>query len=154
MRIWQWEKKGRVGARATSRVTHIAFLCFTSDHNRGELQDLLSERGIQVFCGEPLHFCSLQASRSVHLRLRHQPVLHRHCQSVGGTHASSLPWRVQTRLLHHQLLSGLHHRLRVSGAREQSSRGQVWQWMTDDITNRWDTVLANVQKCLCSWKML
>lgn len=93
------------------------------DHHRGELQDLLSERGIQVFCREPLHLCSLQAGGRVHLRLCHQPVLHWHRQGVSGTHAPSLPRCVQTWLLHYQLLPGLHHGLPVSGAREQSSGG-------------------------------
>lgn len=100
-----------------------------SDHHRRKLQDLLHERGLQVLCGEPLHLCSLQAGRGVHLWLCHQSVLHWHRQSVSGPHAPTLPWCVQTWLLHHQLLPGLHHWLPVSGAREQSSGGQVL-WRT------------------------
>lgn len=107
-----------------------------SDHHWGELQDLLSQWGIQVVCGEPLHFSSLQAGGRVHLRLRHQPVVHWHRQSVGGSHAPPLPRRVQTWLLHHQLLPGLHHRLPVSGPREQSAGSQVSTWLAIQMFQR------------------
>lgn len=107
------------------KMADLTMSAVLSDHHRGELQDLFSQRGIQVFCREPLHFCSLQAGGRFCLRLCHQPVVHWHRQGVGGPHAPSLPRCVQTRLLYDQLLPGLHHWLPVSGAGEQSSRGQV-----------------------------
>lgn len=58
------------------------------------LQDPLPEPGLQIFRGKPICLHALQTSGCVHLRLRRQPIIHRHRQGLGWPDEAALSRRL------------------------------------------------------------
>lgn len=104
-----------MGPDATSLPSSLSFRS-----SQGILQHLyLKEKSrstIQNPIGSPLQAGGLPLP----LRLRHQPVLHRHCQGLHRTPASSLLERLQPRFQSNQLLCGLYSKLQMQRRRQQS----------------------------------
>lgn len=106
----------------------IASLCSLSptDYHGRALPHPLPKGEVALLYPEPLRGSSLQASGLLCFWLCHQPVLHRHCQSVRRALAATFPWGLRPGFLHCQLLQGsLHPELHLQGKWQQGPGSQV-----------------------------
>lgn len=76
-----------------SAVSNLLFLKMNRSLDRDwrMLQDPLPEPGLQIFRGKPICLRPLQTSGGIHLRLRRQPVIHRHRQGLSWADEAALP---------------------------------------------------------------
>lgn len=97
-----------------------------TDHHGRAVPHPLPEGEVALLYPEPLRGSALQAGGLLRFRLCHQPVLHRHCQSVRRALAAAFPGGLRPGFLHHQLREGgLHPELHLQGKRQQGPGSQV-----------------------------
>lgn len=88
---------------ASFLLSNLSVVFSPTDYNRRALPHPLPEGEVTLLYPEPLCGSTLQAGGLLCFWLCHQPVLHRHCQSVRRALAAAFPGSLRFGFLHDQL---------------------------------------------------